>query len=515
MRWAQENEYPRFEHETPIMNNGVRSVFLEPEEDWYPEDESRISHLLGQSIQNPFQDFIRNKSLKKQQPNPQWQFRNLLYQPEEDKPQFIRDPFSMNNQEKMAHLLSIDAKQAEPQQRTFMWNLLSELSPKEYEVSHLEDAPEHVRQGLASQEESQKQKNASMVPDDHSKRVESLYQGMAIDLSRITENNPRRLNFRGKMEELEPLMKTPSDILPTEEVSVEREASSSGNNPLDNSQQLAEVPRERGTLPDKKWDHFSKIKTWSDSFLQDKDLYRWVVPQEQIIKEWMEEADDEGILSSPSPFRGENRINTSSFPPASCGIENLYDRDKSNLPPQLYSKINEAMKVLRGNPKINHLFSETEKGGKISFQIDPTITVPHYNPYKELIKVPADFIEKGDVITSIFEEIIHRMQHLVYGEGIKENSNHRAVETEAKMLQDLFTTENNTLGAMKVYNGRNSAYNGALYDFIERGIELGDNFFKGWGDQMSPIQLGGFKPLIDDKFSPKLLEYYYDYRIKK
>ncbi len=244
-----------------------------------------------------------------------------------------------------------------------------------------------------------------------------------------------------------------------------------------------------------------------------------IEPQEKIMERWLSnhrsEADKRRLLSSPSPFRGRNQIHWEMLPPSEYGIENLYDKENSDLSPELINEFNAIVKELRADPKINHLITEIEKGGKIAFIMDEEAKNPYYDPNRKCIGIPADYMNNSDKKTPLLEELIHRGQHLIYGDKMGE-INPRTIEAEAKMFQDLHSMENiSLLRPSKLYNGIEEAYTEDLYDFIEYGKELPPGFFKYWGDQMPSNKIAGSKAPIDENFSSKLLDYYYGYKTKK
>ncbi len=340
VRWAQENEYSRFEHETPAVSDSFKELFLEPDENWLPDDEPMINQLLGQQFQNPpyfsLDNFLSRSNVESpQRPS----VRQLLFHPDKDKGEIIREPFDQEKQGNLFRQLSESAQKAKSQKS----NPQQPLS---------EDQLNLINHGLRYQSNLPGQE---WLPEE--------LTGDAIPNSGYAPYN-----------------------LPK------------GRNP----QREEEIKEESSFLENSEGTPYSKR---GDIESQEKIMERW-------LSNHRSEADKRRLLSSPSPFHeGNGRVGYNPEP-SEQGIENLYDRENSNLPSELYNRIDQIIKGLRGDPKVNHLLSEIEKGGKIAFIMDAEAKNPYYHRGIECIVIPSDW-QSRDLDTPIFEEIIHRGQHLI------------------------------------------------------------------------------------------------------
>lgn len=75
---------------------------------------------------------------------------------------------------------------------------------------------------------------------------------------------------------------------------------------------------------------------------------------------------------------GSSIWETRLHPPAKQGIEQLYDKSRSNLSEEKYQELDKTVKSLRSYPKINHLFSMIEAAGPVPIIIDDSVKNPSY-----------------------------------------------------------------------------------------------------------------------------------------
>lgn len=203
---------------------------------------------------------------------------------------------------------------------------------------------------------------------------------------------------------------------------------------------------------------------------------------------------------------GELDLGNEVAPPAKQGIEQLYDKSRSNLSEEKYQELDKTVKSLRAYPKINHLFSMIEAAGPVPIIIDDSVKNPSYfTENGGYIKIPSRLssFEKSAVL----EEVIHRAQHLLYGtEAMQDPANRRVIEGEAKMFWDYFANHE-AKGGLKM--SRNKNYATELGRAINNGGIEDLDFFYRWVEEMDPEKVHGDTLSTNRKFDPKLLKYYH------
>lgn len=203
---------------------------------------------------------------------------------------------------------------------------------------------------------------------------------------------------------------------------------------------------------------------------------------------------------------GELDLGNEVAPPAKQGIEQLYDKSRSNLSEEKYRELDKTVKSLRAYPKINHLFSMIEAAGPVPIIIDDSVKNPSYfTENGGYIKIPSRLssFEKSAVL----EEVIHRAQHLLYGtEAMQDPANRRVIEGEAKMFWDYFANHE-ARGGLKMSRSEN--YATELGRAINNGGIEDLDFFYRWVDEMDPEKVHGDTLPTNRKFDPKLLKYYH------